>query len=103
MMEEELDIRRHPKIAVKRSVLGMDWNAGLLTIGGVVVGLLVGASGFMNDYKVLSALAGFGISFGVFVFARKFIHAKPPTYISDWMQSKFQPDYIPKPRTPKRH
>ncbi len=101
-MSEELDIRQHPKINIKRTLVGMDMNAGLIAILGAVVGVLIGGSGFLHGNKILAAIGGFTVAVGAFTFAKKFIHAKPPTYITDWLQSKLQPNFSPKKRFHKK-
>lgn len=95
-MNEELDERIHPKVTVRRKLLGMDFNAGAVAVFGVVSFVVIAGIGVATKHMLLGLIGGAAVGVGLYTFARKFINNRPSTYFNDWVASLSQPNYIPK-------
>ena len=101
--EEELDVRYHPKVTIRRKLLGMDFNAGAFLVFGVVLCVVFSGRAVSTNHSVIGLLGGAVSLLACFQFARKFLNNRPKSYFNDWVQSRSTPNYFPKRYQPRNN
>lgn len=99
--DDELDVRYHPKVTIRRKLLGMDFNAGAFVVFGVVLFVVCSGIGVSTKHSVIGLLGGAALLLCCFQFARKFLNNRPKSYFTDWIQSRSTPNYVPKRYQPR--
>lgn len=95
-MDDDLDFRQHPEVNVKRRLLGMDHNAGLVVIMGALSFVIICGLAVSSGHFVLGLVGGGIVAALFYLFAIKFLNNRPPSYFGDWVESRRIPNYQPK-------
>jgi len=95
-MKEELDIKSHPKVTVKRKLLGLDFDAGSVCIFAFVVFVICTGVAITTKLYLVFIPLGIILFFGLVLFALRFVNNKPKGYFSDYLTSYSNKHYIPK-------
>lgn len=74
----------------------MDFNAGGVVVLGALLFVMISAIGVLTQYLLVSLTLAFAVMGGCYLFARKFLNNRPSSYLSDWLESRRVPNYVPR-------